>query len=188
MDGDTGETAMPERQATPSRYGTLGLDVGRFGRWSRLLWGLVILGPTAVALIQDYVETGISLRFVGLTVFYLVVITGAYTAVYWLLGERLFATANPWINTAILVGPAFILAWWQFTIDPWTGIRLPTGLSLAMGLYVGISLILQWHIKYGGCEVVSIPILLLKRRYTTYCIPLVALDAAEKAIVDRKTG
>lgn len=171
-----------------SSYGTLGLHVGRFGRWSRLVWGLLILAPTALALMQDYRESGISLRFAVLTVFYFAVITAAYTAVYWLLGERLFATANPWINTAILVGPAFVLAWWAFTIGPLTGIRLPAGLQLAMGLYIGISLILQWRIKYGGCEVVSVPILLLKRRYTTYCIPLVALDAAEKAIVDRRSG
>lgn len=171
-----------------SKYGQLGLDVGRFGRWSRLGWGLLILVPTALALVQDYNDSGISLRFAGFTVFYFVVITVAYTVVYWLLGERLFATANPWLNTAILVGPAFVLAWWEFTIGPLTGIRLPSGLSLAMGLYVGISFILQWHIKYGGCEVVSVPILLLKRRYTTYCIPLVALDAVEKAIVDRKTS
>jgi hypothetical protein len=144
--------------------------------------------PTALALIQDYNDSGISLRFVGFTLIYFVAIIVAYTAVYWTLGERIFATANPWINTAILVVPAFVLAWWEFTIGPLTGIRLPTGLSLAMGLYVGISFILQWRIKYGGCEVVSVPILLLKRRYTTYCIPLVALDAIEKAIVDRRTG
>jgi len=40
--------------------------------------------------------------------------------------------------------------------------------------------ILQWRIKYGGCEVVSLPIMLFKRRYTTYCIPLAVLDAAER--------
>jgi hypothetical protein len=45
---------MSEKQATRSRYGTLGLDVCWFGRWSRLVWGLLILAPTALALIQDY--------------------------------------------------------------------------------------------------------------------------------------
>lgn len=175
---------MANQREKPSIYGTLGLDVGIVGRWSRLGLGLLILVPTALALIQDYSETSISLRFVGLTIFYFVLITLAYAAVYWALGERLFATANPWINTAILVGPAIVLAWWDFTIGPLTGIRLPTGLQLAMGLYIGISFVLQWRIRYGGCEVVSIPILLFKRRYTTYCIPLVAVDALEKAIVN----
>lgn len=179
---------MSEMQAPRSRYGTLGLDVGWFGRWSRLVWGLLILVPTALALIRDFNDSGISLRFAGLTIFYFITIAVAYTAVYWFLGERLFATANPWINTAILVIPAFVIAWWEFTLGALTGIRLPMGLQLAMGLYIGISFILQWRIKYGGCEVVSVPILLLKRRYTTYCIPLVAVDAVEKAIVDRNSS
>ena len=42
-----------------------------------------------------------------------------------------------------------------------------------------------WRLNYGGCEVVSVPILLFRKRYPTYCIPLVALDAVEKAIVER---
>ena len=50
-------------------------------------------------------------------------------------------------------------------------------------VYVGISLLLQWKIKYGGCEVVSLPTILFKRRYVTYCIPLVAVDATEKELV-----
>ena len=57
-----------------------------------------------------------------------------------------------------------------------------------MGVYIGVSFILQWRIGYGGCEVVSIPIILLRRRYVTYCIPLVALDAVEKKIVDSFGG
>jgi len=34
-----------------SEFGQLGLDVGWFGRWSRLGWGLLILVPTALTLI-----------------------------------------------------------------------------------------------------------------------------------------
>jgi len=40
------------------------------------------------------------------------------------------------------------------------------------------------RIGYGGCEVVTLPILLLRKRYPTYCIPLVALDAVEKVVMD----
>ena len=32
----------------------------------------------------------------------------------------------------------------------------------------------------------AIPIILFKRRYTTYCVPLVALDAVEKAVMNRR--
>ncbi len=35
-------------------------------------------------------------------------------------------------------------------------------------------------------RVVALPIMLLRRRYITYCVPLVAIDAAEKAIKDRR--
>ncbi len=175
---------MTSREIT-SKYGVLGLNVGRFGRWSRLVLGILILIPITIAIIQDYTTSGISLRFAGLTLFWFIVIIAAYSGVYWALGERLFATTNPWIKTAVLVIPAFLLAWWEFTIGPFTAIRLPMGLQLAMGIYVGLSFILQWRINYGGCEVVAIPILLFKRRYVTYCIPLVAADAVEKAIVDR---
>ena len=83
-------------------------------------------------------------------------------------------------------GPAFVIAWWPFIFDPMTGVEIPEALTLGMGFYIGISFILQWRIGYGGCEVVSIPILLLRRRYVTYCVPLVALDAVEKRIVDSR--
>jgi hypothetical protein len=33
--------------------------------------------------------------------------------------------------------------------------------------------------------VVALPIILSKSRYTTYCLPLVALDAVEKVVVER---
>lgn len=175
-------------QAEKSRYGKLGVDVGIFGRWSRLFWGILILAPLTIATLQDIADGGVSSSFYVQTALYFAGILVAYTAVYWFLGERLFARANPWINTVILVGPAIVVAWWNLILYPITGFRLPGPLQLAMGLYIGISFILQWKISYGGCEVVSIPILLFKRRYATYCVPLVALDAVEKAIIDRGAG
>ena len=174
------------RHGRPSGFGTIGLDIGVVGRWSRLIWGLLILVPIA--------STAIGSDRLGSRVFplqaalFLTGITAAYVFVYWAFGDRFFATANPWINTGIFVGPAFVVAWWPIVFAPVTGIELPAALALAMGLYVGISFILQWRIGYGGCEVVSIPIIVLRRRYVTYCIPLVALDAVEKTIVDSRAG
>ncbi|MCZ6737066.1 MAG: hypothetical protein O7B77_03720 [Actinobacteria bacterium] len=169
-------------QASRSRFGTLGLDVGVFGRWSRLAWGVLLLIPIAYAVVtSDLLDSG---AFYLQAVLYLVGITAAYVLVYWAFGERFFASANPWVNTAIFVGPAFAVGWWPILVAPVTGVELPEALVLAMGVYIGVSFILQWRIGYGGCEVVSIPIILLRRRYVTYCIPLVALDAVEKKIVD----
>lgn len=77
------------------------------------------------------------------------------------------------------------MAWWDFVIAPDTGARPPLALSLAVFFYIGISFILQWRIKYSGCEVVSIRIIFFRKRYPTYCISVVALDAVEIAVVDR---
>ena len=98
----------------------------------------------------------------------------------------MFATANAWLNTLILVGPAFVIAFWNPLLAPLTGLELPFPFTLAFLAYIGISYLLQWRIKYGGCEVVAFPIILFKRRYTTYCIPVVAVDAIEKVVVDKK--
>ena len=61
-------------------------------------------------------------------------------------------------------------------------------MNLAFGLYVGISFLLQWKIRYGGCDVVALPIMLRKRGYTTYCIPPVVLDAVGKPVMESRTG
>ncbi len=172
-------------EPSTSRFGTVGLDVGTVGRWSRLGWGVLILAPLVFEAVRDLSASGTSIAFYGRSGLYFLGILVGYVAVYRLLGERGFAKMNPWLNTLMLVGPAFIVSWWSIAIAPWAHILLPSGLSLGLLFYVGVSFILQWKIKYGGCEVVALPIVLFRRRYITYCVPLVALDAAEKAIIDR---
>ncbi len=134
---------MMTEQAGSSAFGTLGLDVGVFARWSRLVWGLLLLIPIVYAVItSDLLD---SRAFYLQAVVYLVGITAAYLLVYWAFGERFFATANPWVNTAIFVGPAFMVGWWPIIVAPVTGVELPDALVLAMG--IGISFILQWRIE-----------------------------------------
>ncbi len=171
--------------AADSKFGTLGLDVGFVGRWSRLILGFLFVGPVAVQIANDLRTSGGDLSPYVPTVAYLAGIVAAYVAVYWVLGERLFARGFVWTNTAILVGPAAVVAWWNLTVGPVTGISLPAPFALAMAIYIGVSFLIQWRIKYGGCEVVSIPILILRRRYQTYCLPIVVIDAVEKQVVDR---
>ena len=55
----------------------------------------------------------------------------------------------------------------------------------ALLLYIGISLIFGYFMRYGGCEVVSIPSLLLATRHQVYC-PLNAVDVVEQAVVGRR--
>ena len=149
--------------------------------------GVALLFPLAVGAVRDLQGSGTSLSFYEVAGIYFIAIGAAYVFVYQGFGERIFARANPWFNTAVFVGPAFIAGWWESLIGPVTGAGLPSSLPLAMSAYIGISFILQWKIRYGGCEVVALPIILSKRRYPTYCIPLVALDAVERAIVNRST-
>ena len=68
----------------------------------------------------------------------------------------------------IFVGPASLVGWWPIIIAPSVGTELPSAFLVAMGGYIGLSFILQWRIKYGGCEVVALPIVLFRNRYVTY--------------------
>jgi hypothetical protein len=161
-------------------YGTVGYDLGTVGRWSRVGYGLLIAAgaaaSTLVRLGRTHNHAGFllqaALAFVGIAV--------AYVAVYGLLSERVFARAAPWLNTLILVGPALTVAYWNLTLGHALGVDLPAALTLAMLTYVGVSLVLQTVLGYGGCEVVALPILVFRRRYVTYCIPIVLVDAAER--------
>lgn len=167
-----------------SNYGTLGLNIGVAGIASRLLLAVFYLISIPLTILTSGLNLSslsLFLVFVGLS---FAGIAATYTATYYLLGDRL-GRWNPWINTAIFVGPAwFVLIWGA--IGPLIGLSLPPAFIVAMGIYVGISFILQSKMRYGGCEVVAVPILLVKRRYPTYCIPLVAVDVVEKAVIDRK--
>ncbi len=48
------------------KFGKLGLDVGLFGRWSRLLWGVTILLPLAFGAVRDVQSSDLSVSFYGL--------------------------------------------------------------------------------------------------------------------------
>ena len=166
-----------------SKFGTLGIGIGFFGRWIRLFYGGIILVSLLVQSAQDIIAG--SLSFYATSYLYLLLIVAAYTLSYYVLGARVLSKSGI-LNTIIFVAPAILTILWNPAISKYTGIILPGPFIFAMVLYFGFSLILQWRLKYGGCEVVAVPILLLKKRYATYCIPLVAVDAVEKVVADRK--
>lgn len=163
-----------------TRYGTVGYDVGSAGRWSRFAYGLLIVVGAAASTVTRIGETGDPVRFLLEAALAIAGITGAPVAVDGLLGERVFARVDPWVNTLILVGPALMVAYWNLTLGHALGVDLPTPLTLAMLAYIGISLLIETFIRYGGCEVVSLPILVFRRRYVTYCVPIVVVDATER--------
>lgn len=153
---------------------TLGLDAGTVGRWSRLiLGGIVPLISIGTLLATQQPSPRLFLH----TILYFVVILGSYLAVHLFLGDRLFARVNPWISTLILVGPPVLLLA--------LGIG-PSAFQLALGIYIAVSLIFNFVMSYGGCEVVAIPTLILRRRYVVYC-PWNVVDVVDKVIVERQS-
>ena len=95
-----------------------------------------------------------------------------YIVVFHFFGKLLFARLTPWAGTAVFLGLPTLL----FILGV-----MPEWAGMAFGLYIGASLVLTFFMKYGGCEVVALPSMLLGKRYTMYC-PLNAIDAVERAV------
>ncbi|HEX9595849.1 MAG TPA: DUF6410 domain-containing protein [Anaerolineales bacterium] len=154
---------------------TLGLNAGVVGRWVRLVVGALL--PLA-GIGYELARQPPSPRFYGATALCFIIVFGVYLAAHYFLGERLFARTNPWVATSLLVGPVVLV--YLFDIGP-------SAFHLALALYIAISLIFNFVMSYGGCEVLAIPSLIFRRKYVVYC-PWNAVDAVEKAIVEHRTG
>ena len=152
---------------------TLGLDVGLFGRWVRLITGSVV---PIVSIIYMFATNKPSLSFYGEAGLYFVGIFAIYLAAHFFLGERLLARANPWVGAILLVGPPVVILIFGLGPNPF---------QLALALYIAISLTFNFVMSYGGCEVMALPSLIFRRRYTVYC-PYNVVDVLDKVIADRK--
>jgi hypothetical protein len=162
---------VTETHPTLSKF-TLGLHAGFFGRWLRLIVGGIV--PLYVIL-RELLTQSPSVGFYAMTVLYFGAIFGVYLAAHYLLGERLFAKTNPWVGTAILVGPPVVALILELGSDTF---------QLGLALYIAVSLVFNFIMTYGGCEVAAIPSLIFGRRYTIYCL-WNAVDALDKVIADR---
>lgn len=87
---------------------------------------------------------------------------------------RLLARASPWVGTTIFYGPVLLFAY----------LELPEPVDIALGTYVAISTLVVVFIRYGGCEVIGIPMLLLGRRYVVYCPWNLHADVTDKILAD----
>jgi Family of unknown function (DUF6410) len=147
---------------------TIGLDSTTFGRWVRVLLGLLFIlyaGLRMISISERADARAVLVSFLSILVVYYV----AYLA----LEHLLLARQNPWLNTLVFVVPALVIVFAPL---------FPSGLQVGMVLYWGVSLLLNALIGYGGCEVLAIPTLIYKRRYDVYC-PTNVLDLAERAVV-----
>ncbi len=162
---------MTETVGTENSYGELGRDVGVVGRWFRLAVG----GTLSGYVFYHMAHSSSANEVLELTLYFVATLT-AYMAAQYFLGERLLAKVNAWLRTVILLGPLAVIFALQLG---------PQVFHHALVLYFGLSLIVSFFIRYGGCEVMSIPSLIFGTRYTVYC-PLNVVDVVEKATKDRK--
>lgn len=147
----------------------IGRDLGPAGRVVRGLAGSLNLAAAAsVASLMGTMTPSV----VGEVVIALIGAAVAYTAVVG-AGGRFLRRVDPWLAAIILVAPLAVLFALPFVPDP---------VTVGVFLYIAISQFVQAAIGYGGCEIVGIPTLLLRRRYTVYC----ALNAAD--VVERWLG
>ncbi|MEE8371325.1 MAG: DUF6410 domain-containing protein, partial [Sphingomonadales bacterium] len=97
---------------------------------------------------------------------------------FYFVGELLLSKMNPWTGTIIFLGTPsviFLMGW------------MPQPIAIAFGVYVYLSLMLIFYMRYGGCEVVALPSFILGKRYTMYC-PYNAMDAVERGVTPEGKG
>ena len=137
----------------PGARARVGRDLLPVGRSIRVVAGLALLAASVLSSLQ---VGGAPIVPGGLAAVFVVAVVG-YTLVVWLLGERLFRAGDPWLLAILLVAPATVL------------FLFPAQLAIGYDVFLGISMLTQAAIGYGGCEVMGIPTLFVRRRYTVYC-------------------
>ncbi len=151
----------------------IGRDLLPGGRAVRLLAGLYFLA--SVAAFFTVVAGALSWRGIGQVALVFSLVAVGYTALVAVLGQRLLVRVDPWLGAILLYAPlALILA--LPLVPGWT--------AVGASLYIGVSLMVEAAIGYGGCEIVGIPTLVLRRRYTIYCL-FNGADVAERALRGR---
>jgi hypothetical protein len=148
---------------------TIGYDLGTVGTWVRILIGVI---ASSALLLVDL--TDVSAAFLAQTGGWFVGILAVYTLIYALLAPRVLGKVNPWVSTVLFYGPVLALPY----VD-----ALPDPFRVALSLYVTVSIAVVVFVRYGGCEVVGIPSLVVRKRHVVYC-PWNTVDLVDKAIQD----
>lgn len=159
--------------ATPEKI--MGRDMGLVGRLVRLLAGILPLPLVIRSLLA--VPAPERVTFAATLLLTFILIGAIYFAVFYLLRERWPGRYTPWLPTVIFYGPVFAVAILDLG---------PLAFQLGLSLYIALSLLVAVAIDYGGCEMVALPSLLLKRRHVVYC-PWNAIDVVEDAMVAQRT-
>ncbi|HEX6511688.1 MAG TPA: DUF6410 domain-containing protein [Chloroflexota bacterium] len=92
----------------------------------------------------------------GIAAVFVICVAG-YTLLVWLLGDSLLSRLDPWVLAILLVAPALVL------------FLFPEPLAIGYDAFLGISMVAQAAVGYGGCEIMGLPTVVIRRRYTVYC-------------------
>jgi hypothetical protein len=152
----------------------VGRDLLPGGRAVRLLAGLLFMASVADGLLMESAGP-LSWRTVGLVVFVFALAAAGYTALVAVLGKRVLVRIDPWLGAIVLYAPLAAILSLPF---------VPGWADVGASLYIGVSLVAEAVIGYGGCEIAGIPALVLRRRYTIYCL-FNSADLAERALLGR---
>ncbi|MFI6577764.1 DUF6410 domain-containing protein [Nocardiopsis sp. NPDC050513] len=145
----------------------IGRDMGPFGRAFRFVSGVCGLILLYFRLPWDEGAAA----YLGMMAVYLVLIAGAYIAVFGLLRERILGRVSPWIPAGLFQAPILIYPF-----------GLGTGpLHDALALYTAGSLLVNTFSGYAGLEVAALPSLVWRRRYPIYS-PFNGVDLAERSM------
>jgi Family of unknown function (DUF6410) len=151
----------------------IGFHIGPFGRYARLIFALYFLVFFVVnPLVLNSQPLDDFLTFALETLGWVVAIAAIYMVSFYFLGELLLSKMNPWTGTLFFLGLPTLIGMLGY---------MPQPIQIAFGLYVPLSLILIFFMRYGGCEVVALPSLIFRKRFTMYC-PYNAMDAIEAGV------
>lgn len=147
--------------------GRVGREIWPAGRVARVLAGVLFLAAAFGTAATFHLLSLAGLLGIAATV---VVAAAVYTVGIGVFLEPFLARADPWLAALALVLPLGVVAALPF---------LPSSIAVGLDTFVALSLLTQAVIGYGGCEIVSIPTLVLRRRFTVYCA-LNGVDLVER--------
>ena len=141
-----------------------GRTAGPVGRVLRFLVGAALTVHAA----QHMMAAGatLNLQAVGVVIGLLALYTAVHLAV-----AKFVPSINPWIGAALALLPAVLIF---VLLDP--------SLRFALVLFIGVSLLVTAIRADGGCEVMTLPGVLLGNRTHLVCIAFSPLDWLEKSL------
>ena len=134
------------------------------GRVLRLLMGTALTMHAAQHMISG--DTTLNLQSTGIVLGLLLLYTGVHFAI-----SRFLPSINAWLGAVIALAPAILVF---ALVDP--------SLRFSVVLFIGVSLVVTAIRADGGCEVMTLPGMLMGKRTHLVCIVFSPLDWIEEKL------